>query len=48
VGRLRREARTAPSRRLKLGDLRVTYDVDDDQQTVDIYLVGQIPPARRS
>jgi mRNA-degrading endonuclease RelE of RelBE toxin-antitoxin system len=34
-------------RRLRLGDLRVTYDVDEDQQTLQIYLVGQLPPARR-
>jgi mRNA-degrading endonuclease RelE of RelBE toxin-antitoxin system len=31
-------------RRLKLGDLRVTYDVDND--TVTIYLIGQLPPTR--
>jgi mRNA-degrading endonuclease RelE of RelBE toxin-antitoxin system len=34
-------------RRLRLGDLRVTYEVDDDQRTVQVYLVGQLPPARR-
>ena len=34
-------------RRLRLGDLRVTYDVDEDQRTVQVYLVGQLPPARR-
>jgi mRNA-degrading endonuclease RelE of RelBE toxin-antitoxin system len=34
-------------RRLRLGDLRVTYDVDEDQRTAQVYLVGQLPPARR-
>jgi mRNA-degrading endonuclease RelE of RelBE toxin-antitoxin system len=34
-------------RRLRLGDLRVTYEVDDDRRTVQVYLVGQLPPARR-
>jgi mRNA-degrading endonuclease RelE of RelBE toxin-antitoxin system len=34
-------------RRLRLGDLRVTYEVDDDQRTVRVYLVGQLPPVRR-
>ena len=34
-------------RRLKLDSLRITYDVDDDQQTIQIYLVGQLPPPRR-
>jgi mRNA-degrading endonuclease RelE of RelBE toxin-antitoxin system len=34
-------------RRLRLGDLRVTYDVDEGQHTVHVYLVGQLPPARR-
>jgi mRNA-degrading endonuclease RelE of RelBE toxin-antitoxin system len=34
-------------RRLRLGDLRVTYEVDEDQRTVQVYLVGQLPPARR-
>jgi mRNA-degrading endonuclease RelE of RelBE toxin-antitoxin system len=34
-------------RRLRLGELRVTYDVDEDQQTVQVYLVGQLPPAHR-
>jgi len=24
-----------------------TYDVDEDQRTVQVYLVGQLPPARR-
>lgn len=32
--------------RLKLGDLRITYDVDSDQQVVQIYLVGKVPSAR--
>ena len=34
-------------RRLLLGDLRVTYDVDDEHLAVHVYLVGQVPPARR-
>jgi mRNA interferase RelE/StbE len=34
-------------RRLRLGDIRVTYDINDDHQTVQIYLVGQLPPTRR-
>ena len=34
-------------RRLRLGELRVTYDVDDEQRTVQVYLVGQLPPTRR-
>jgi mRNA interferase RelE/StbE len=34
-------------RRIRLGDLRITYDVDEDQRMVQVYLVGQLPPARR-
>jgi mRNA-degrading endonuclease RelE of RelBE toxin-antitoxin system len=34
-------------RRLKLGELRVTDGVDDDHRTVEVYLVGQLPPPRR-
>jgi mRNA-degrading endonuclease RelE of RelBE toxin-antitoxin system len=33
--------------RRRLGDLRVTYDVDDDQRSIQIYLVGRLPPAHR-
>jgi mRNA-degrading endonuclease RelE of RelBE toxin-antitoxin system len=34
-------------RRIKLRDLRITYDVDAENQTVQIYHVGQVPPTRR-
>jgi mRNA-degrading endonuclease RelE of RelBE toxin-antitoxin system len=34
-------------RRLRLDDLRVTCDVDDDRRSIQIYLVGQLPPAHR-
>jgi len=33
--------------RLRLGDLRATYVVDDDQRSIQIYLVGRLPPAHR-
>ena len=34
-------------RRLLLGDVRVTYAVDEDHLAVHVYLVGQVPPRRR-
>lgn len=34
-------------RRLKLDDLRITYDIDEDHRAVQVYLVGQLPPTRR-
>ena len=34
-------------RRLKLHDLRVTYEIDDNHRTIHIYLVGQLPPPPR-
>jgi mRNA-degrading endonuclease RelE of RelBE toxin-antitoxin system len=34
-------------RRLKLGDLRVTYEIDHGHRTIHIYLVGQLPPPHR-
>ena len=36
----------SPFRRLRLGDVRVTYDVNEDVQTVQIYLIGQLPSGR--
>jgi mRNA-degrading endonuclease RelE of RelBE toxin-antitoxin system len=33
--------------RLKLGELRMTYEVDEADRTVHVYYVGRMPPARR-
>jgi mRNA-degrading endonuclease RelE of RelBE toxin-antitoxin system len=33
-------------RRIKLRDLRITYDVSPENQSVQIYHVGQLPPTR--
>jgi mRNA-degrading endonuclease RelE of RelBE toxin-antitoxin system len=34
-------------RRLKADDVRITYRIDEANQTVEIYLVGTLPRARR-